>query len=426
MARGVYKMLEIKGKYATAKVFADLVNSKALNQVREICNIPFMEGCKVRMMPDIHPGEGCVIGTTFEINNEKVIPGMVGYDIGCGMLLIKLGKTAIDLDKIELVIKSKVPSGAAIRETEHKLMKNIDLRGLKCRSGIHMSKAFLSLGTLGGGNHFIELNRDSNENVYLVVHSGSRHLGAQVAAYYQREANASIRNREYNAEVAIIVKKYKALGNEKELQRVIKEFQKNNTKDRIDTGLAYCEGRLFWEYIHDMQIAQQYASLNRKAIADEIVSGMGWRVVYEIETVHNYIEVPKYKEGRLILRKGAVSAKANEPLIIPINMEDGSLMCMGKGNADWNYSAPHGAGRILSRSEVKERYTTEEYEEVMRRSGVYTKSVNKSTLSECPMAYKPMESIVDNISDTVDIIDILTPLYNFKASSEETDETTEG
>jgi len=364
-------MLEFRGKYNTAKVFADEVDETSASQIIELCNQEFTKGSRIRMMPDVHAGMGCTIGTTMTIK-DKVVPNLVGVDIGCGMETIMIRETHVDLPKLDKLIYNKIPSGFSIREKPHRYMEEIDLTRLFCYKNIKARRAELSLGTLGGGNHFIEINKDDDGRLYIVVHSGSRHLGFEVARYYQEEG----------------YKLCKHTG--------------------IPKTLCYVSGRLFDEYIHDMRIIQRYAVLNRKAIVDEILNGMKLHAEDSFITIHNYIDT-----DAMILRKGAVSARAGERLLIPINMRDGSLICVGKGNEDWNFSAPHGAGRLMSRTQAKQSFTLTDFKKQME--GIYTTSVSKKTLDECPMAYKPMEDIIKNIGDTVTIEKIIRPIYNFKA-----------
>lgn len=367
-------MREIKGRYNTAIVYTNNIDPGAVAQIQALCDQEFVQGSKIRIMPDVHSGVGCTIGTTMTIK-DKVVPNLVGVDIGCGMEVVKLANRNLDLQKLDKLIYAKIPSGFSIRDKIHSFSEQIDLSKLKCRKGVDLDRGLRSIGTLGGGNHFIEINRDSEGYLYLVVHSGSRHLGLEVANLYQKEASKSL----------------------------------SKTKPGIPKSLCYLSGALFNDYLHDMKIIQRFADLNRKAIVDEIVKGMNLEILEQFTTIHNYIDLKA-----MILRKGAVSAQKGEKLLIPINMRDGSLICQGKGNPDWNYSAPHGAGRLMSRTEAKNSLTLAQYKETM--AGIYTTSVNKRTLDECPLAYKPLEEIVSNIRDTVDIIEHIKPIYNFKAA----------
>ena len=368
-------MFELKGKYATAKVFTDDVDSESISQVIKFLNQPIAEGQTIRMMPDVHPGEGCTIGTTMTIT-DRVVPNLVGSDIGCGMEVVYLEADEIDFERFDDIVRHKVPHGYDKRTVPHHFMKSFDLTKLRCYFKLEAgSEGNFYLGTLGGGNHFIEVNRTSDDELILVVHSGSRRIGADVCEYYQNQA--------------------------------LKEFKRfhNMASNR---NLIYCEGKLFEDYLHDMQIMQDFAALNRKAIVETILSSYGMEYTKSFTTIHNYIDLDK-----MILRKGAVSADKNEILIIPINMSVGSLICKGKGNSDWNYSAPHGAGRLYKRSVAKNILSLEDYEKSME--GIYTTSISKGTLDESPMAYKPAEAILSNIGDTVDVLDIAKPIYNFKA-----------
>lgn len=401
-------MLEIRGEYNTAKVFTDVVDEASIAQVIQLCNQAFTQGSRIRLMPDIHAGAGCTVGTTMTIT-DKVVPNLVGVDIGCGMETIRLRETHIELQKLDKLIRARIPSGFAIRERVHHYQEQIDLRELACYAHINAPRAEKSLGTLGGGNHFIELDRDDDGRYYLVIHSGSRHLGLEVAEYYQGEGYKQLNGCSAADERALIAS-LKAQGRDREIQKALKAL-KGTKRTSIPKPLAYVSGELFDQYIHDMRIVQTFARLNRQAMADEIVKGMGLHAEDSFTTIHNYIDT-----DAMILRKGAVSAKAGERLLIPINMRDGSLLCVGKGNADWNMSAPHGAGRLMSRAQAKQSFTVSEYKRQME--GIYTTSVNKATLDECPMAYKRMEDILDNIGETVTVEQVIRPVYSFKAGEE--------
>lgn len=397
-------MKEITGKYATAKIFTDLVDEKSIEQVKTLLDQEFVSGSKIRMMPDIHAGAGCTIGTTMTVGG-KICPNLVGVDIGCGMLTVKLSKLCkMDLEKLDRVIRKYIPSGFNIRDREHDFIKRTRLGELDCYNVVDIDRAKLSLGTLGGGNHFIELGRDDEGYLYLVVHTGSRHLGVEVAEYYQNWGYETMK-QDYKNRREYLIDQLKTEGREKDISKELAGLRFDIPKD-----LCPISGKLFISYINDMQIVQEYAKWNRIAIATEIIEHMGWKTIDDFETVHNYIDTDD-----MILRKGAVSAEKGELLLIPINMRDGSLICRGKGNPDWNYSAPHGAGRLYGRMEAKRIFSVEEYRESM--NGIFTTSVGDDTLDECPMAYKPMEAIVDNIGDTVDILKVIKPVYNFKAGS---------
>ena len=401
-------MIELQGKYAIAKVFTDVIDNESISQVINLLNQPYIEGSKVRMMPDIHAGAGCTIGTTMTIK-DKICPNLVGVDIGCGMETIRIKERFIEPQKLDKVIRMGIPSGFEIRKNLHRYSKNIDLNELYCAKSINLDRAYSSIGTLGGGNHFIEANKDENGKIYIVVHSGSRHLGLEIANWYQEAAYKELTTYK-KSEIDQLIDEMKAAGKQSEIQSVLK-----NTKPKyspIPKPLAYVEGELFDRYLHDMHIAQQFANLNRKAMMDTIVKEMSLHVEEQFTTIHNYIDV-----DNMILRKGAVSSQDGERLLIPINMRDGSLVCTGKGNEDWNFSAPHGAGRLMSRSEAKQTFTVSEFKKQM--DGIFTTSVSRSTLDECPMAYKSIDDIVNNIEPTVTIDSIIKPIYNFKAGDEE-------
>lgn len=400
-------MKKVLGQFNEALVFTDVVEEKAFEQIKTLCDQQFTEGSKIRIMPDCHAGAGCTIGTTMTIT-DKVVPNLVGVDIGCGMEVVQISQKHIELQKLDKLIYDKIPSGFNIRETAHKFNDDIDLSELRCLAdaNLNLVRAEWSLGTLGGGNHFIEADKDDDGNIYIVVHSGSRHLGLEVANYYQEQGWKAL-NGSAKADIERLIADYKAQGREQEIQKAIKAL-KSQIKTNIPRQLAYVSGQDFEDYIHDMKIVQHFAVLNRKAMMDVIVKGMKLNVVEQFTTIHNYIDT-----DNMILRKGAVSAKQGENLIIPINMRDGSLLCIGKGNDDWNQSAPHGAGRLMSRTEAKNSFTVSEFKKQMQ--GVYTTSVRTDTLDECPMAYKNMDDIVNNIDDTAVISKIIKPIYSFKA-----------
>ena len=401
-------MIELRGKYNEAKIFTDVVDEASISQVLLLLNQEFVSGSKIRLMPDIHAGAGCTVGTTMTIA-DKIVPNLVGVDIGCGMETVKIRESNIELQKLDKLIYEKIPSGFRVREKTHRYFDEINLEDLFCYKYIDPRRAEKSMGTLGGGNHFIEANKDTEGNIYIVIHSGSRHLGLEVANYYQEEGYSSL-NGSAKKDIENLIADLREQGREREIQKSIAEL-KNTKRTSIPRQLAYVSGELFAEYIHDMKIVQRYAELNRQAMVDEIIKGMKIHVTEQFTTVHNYIDTKA-----MILRKGAVSAQEGEKLLIPISMRDGSLICMGKGNDEWNRSAPHGAGRLMSRSAAKESFTVSEFKRQM--AGVYTTSVNKDTLDECPMAYKGMEDIVNNIGDTVDVMQVIKPIYNFKAGGD--------
>ena len=400
---------EVTGKFNTAKVFTDVVEQSAVDQIQLLCDQPFTRGSCIRIMPDVHAGAGCTIGTTMTIS-DTVVPNLVGVDIGCGMEVVKLKNKFIEVQKFDKAVHSLIPAGFSVRSQPHGFSEEIDLGELYCADRVDIGKAYRSLGTLGGGNHFIEADRDGSGGIYLILHSGSRHLGLEVAFYYQEQAWKAL-NAVPREDVNRLIEQYKSEGRTSEIQSALKTLT-----DGIDCGvprqLAYVSGRLFDMYIHDMRIVQRFAMLNRKAMAHELIRAMKFKVEGEFTTIHNYIDLDS-----MILRKGAVSAQAGEKLIIPINMRDGCLLCTGKGNPDWNYSAPHGAGRLMSRKEARESFTVSSFRKEMQ--GIYSTSVSSETLDECPMAYKRMEDIVDNIQPTVRIDEVIKPIYSFKAGEEE-------
>lgn len=401
-------MIILNGKYNSAKVFTEVIDQSSIAQVIELCNQPVSAGSQIRIMPDVHAGAGCTIGTTMTIT-DKAIPNLVGVDIGCGMETVRIKEKHIELQQLDKLIYRTIPSGFSIRKKTHRYINGINLAELYCAEYVNLDRAELSMGTLGGGNHFIEADKGNDGSIYIVIHSGSRHLGVETAKYYQEQAYRNL-NRSSQADVDELVARLKAEGKAKQIESEIKKLKNTKTTD-IPKHLAYTEGLLFEQYIHDMKIVQEFARLNRLAMMDEIIKGMGLHVVEQFTTIHNYIDTES-----MILRKGAISAKDGEKMLIPINMRDGSLICTGKGNSDWNYSAPHGAGRLMSRSQAKQSFTVSEYKKQMK--GIYTTSVNSGTLDECPMVYKNMNDIIDNIGDTAEVNEIIKPIYNFKAGEE--------
>ncbi|MDR0966128.1 MAG: RtcB family protein [Myxococcales bacterium] len=411
-------MLEITGKHNIAKVFTDSLEELSKRQIETLCNQSFVAGSTIRLMPDVHAGAGCTIGTTMTIR-DKIVPNLVGVDIGCGMETTVLGADTrasrkFDPARLDEIIHAQIPSGMEVRDTAHEFIDQTALDRIRCPA-IHLARARLSIGTLGGGNHFIEANRDDEGNLYIVIHSGSRHLGVEIAEYYQEQAWRQL-NGSRKPDIEKQIKRLKSEGREKEIERVIQEMKSQTITD-VPRELAYVSGELFDDYIHDMKITQHFASMNRKAMMSVILEGLKIHeddIGDRFSTIHNYIDTES-----MILRKGAVSARAGEKLLIPINMRDGSLVCEGLGNPDWNHSAPHGAGRIMSRSRAFSILRMEEYEKSMK--GIYSTSVNKGTLDESPMAYKSMDDIVRNIGPTAKILRIIKPIYNYKASEEKKD-----
>lgn len=420
-------MFELEGKYNKCKVFTDNADEACVRQLINLLNQKSLKGSKIRIMPDTHAGAGSVIGTTITIH-DKVIPNLVGVDIGCGIYTAQLKEKRIDLPKLDIVIKKNIPSGGNIRKENGKYAMMVDVEHLRClgKSGCHVSEviSYYSIGTLGGGNHFIEVDKDDNGNLYLVIHTGSRRLGKDVAEYYQKKAYEKLsctgvyyKELEQKARNEFI-ETMKKEGKQKELSKLLAEWKYEDIDfihlKCVPYELAYCEDSLFDDYIHDMKIVQEYAYWNRQSIVDTILKEMHLHAVDEFETIHNYIDT-----DQMILRKGAVSAMKYERILIPMNMRDGSLICIGKGNEDWNCSAPHGAGRLMSRSKAKENVSFSEFKKTMKEAGIYSSSVTKETIDESPFVYKPMDEIIENIKDTADIISILKPIYNFKASSQE-------
>lgn len=402
------------------KIFTNNIEDEAVKQIDELLEQEPFKDCKVRIMPDVHAGKGCVIGFTADLGN-KVIPNIVGVDIGCGMLCVELGNMALDFKKLDKIIIENIPSGRNIRE--QKLIDFEKINELYCLRELKESNKFnKAIGTLGSGNHFVEIDVDDENNKYLVIHTGSRNLGKQVADYYQNLAVELCSGKEemYKKKEKII-KTYKEQGKKSEIQEALKELEKEykNNKPNLPKDLCYLENRYRDMYLHDMKICQEYASLNRLHIAKEILMNY-FQLTYvpeidyppimnnRFETIHNYIS---FEDN--IVRKGAISAKKGEKVLIPINMRDGSIIAVGKGNKDWNQSAPHGAGRIMSRIKAKETFTLDEFEKSMK--GIYTTSVSVETIDEAPFVYKPMQEIIDNIQDTVEIKKIIKPIYNFKA-----------
>jgi len=404
-------MIELKGTYNTAKVFTNNVEETAQSQIIELCNQDFVKDGKIRIMPDTHAGSGCVIGFTADLG-DKVIPNIVGVDIGCGMLTVELGKASVDLQQLDEIIHDYVPSGK--RTHEGRIIKFDKLQELHCYRSLKDTKRMeRSIGTLGGGNHFIEVNKDSNGNLYLVIHSGSRNLGKQVADHYQGLAIEMCSGKaDFFLEQDKLIVDYKRQGRKGEIQKAIKELAKKykDINPSYPKDLCFLTGASRDMYLHDMVICQEYANLNRNTMASIILDKLGFDFHHfeSFQTIHNYIN---FKDN--IIRKGAISAYKDEKVLIPINMRDGSILAVGKGNPDWNYSAPHGAGRLMSRTKARGMVKLDEFEKSM--DGIYTTSVGINTLDEAPIAYKPMQEIIDNIGDTVEVVDIIKPIYNFKA-----------
>ena len=368
-------MIEINGQYNNAKVFTDNLDASAESAIKAFCNQPHSKESRIRIMPDVHAGKGCTIGTTMTVI-DKIVPNIVGVDIGCGMLTVILKEKRINLPELDSFIRKNIPYGREVRERSHRSHGRLDVYDLRCVKKIDIRRAKESIGTLGGGNHFIEVDKDENGTLYLVIHTGSRNLGLRVAEYYQKKA-------------------YSACG--------------GRAQSEIPYELAYLSGDEMQDYLHDMEFMQRFADLNRTVIKEVILDGMKLTEEDSFTTVHNYVDIES-----MILRKGAVSAKAGERLLIPINMRDGSLICTGLGNEEWNFSAPHGAGRLMSRKDAFNTFTLSSFEDSM--NGIYTTSVTRDTIDECPMVYKPMEEIIRNTRETVTVDKVIKPIYNFKAS----------
>ena len=401
--------IEIKGKVNTAICYARVVEDEAIEQIRRMCNYIITEGSRIRIMPDVHAGKGCTIGTTMTIN-DKAVPNIVGVAIGCGMYTVKLGNIDIDFEKVDEAAHY-IPSGMDVWDGRQ---ERFDLTKLKCYRYLRDSRRLeRSLGTLGGGNHFIEIDETSDGCKYLIVHSGSRNLGKQVAQYYQRLATNLDRGYDtYLEKRDEIIRTYKEQGRKSEIQTALKElhWQVYESETSMPDDLCYVSGKYLEEYLYDVEICQNFAKRNRELMAEIILERTGMTSLEAFHTIHNYIDVDE-----MILRKGAIAAHSSEKVLIPINMRDGSVLAVGKGNPEWNYSAPHGAGRLMSRTAAKNNLSLDEYKEMMR--GVYSTSINESTLDEAPMAYKRLEDIIDVIKESVDIIEVMKPIYNFKASN---------
>ena len=399
-------MLEIKGKVNTAICYASVIEEEAIEQIRRMCDYEFTAGSRIRIMPDVHAGKGCTIGTTMTIT-DKAVPNIVGVDIGCGMYTVKLGKTDIDFAKFDEAAHF-IPSGMNVWEGRQ---EHFDLEQLRCYRDLKDAKRLeRSLGTLGGGNHFIEIDESADGVKYLVIHSGSRNLGKQVAELYQKLAvELSKGKEEYFKKRDEIIRALKEQGRKKEIQAALKQIKWERKESMIPEDLCFLYGPYLEDYLHDVEVCQRFARRNREKMAEILLERTGIAAGEAFHTIHNYIDTEE-----MILRKGAIAAHAGEKVLIPINMRDGSVLAVGKGNAEWNYSAPHGAGRIMSRKAAKDKLSLEEYRETMK--GIYTTSVNEATLDEAPMAYKSLDDIIDVIRDSVDIIDVMKPVYNFKAS----------
>ena len=371
--KGKVIMRILEGAYTEALIFTDNIEEYALAQIQQLCDYDVFQNCKIRVMPDVHPGKVGPIGFTSTIG-DKILPNIVGIDIGCGITMARLKQSKVEFQKLDRVIRENIPAGSRIRKNPHRFAEQLKLEELKCFRSIQMERVKAGLGTLGSGNHFIELDKDENGNLYVVIHTGSRHLGKEVTDFYLSQGQAYLMEKKFH----------------------------------IPYELTYLEGNLMEDYLHDMQIVQEYAACNRQAILDELVKGMKWKIIEECSSVHNYVD----KKDR-ILRKGAVSAHKGETVLIPINMRDGLLIGKGIGNREWNYSAPHGSGRILRRDQVKEHYTVSAYKKEMK--GIYSSCISKETLEEGPFAYRGIQEILEAVTDTVAVQQILKPIYNYKS-----------
>ena len=401
-------MFTITGKRNTAVCYAKLIEDEAKEQIRTMCDYPLTDGSRIRIMPDVHAGKGCTIGTTMTVT-DKVCPNIVGVDIGCGMFTVKLGETDIDLAKVDEAAHY-IPSGMNVWDGRQ---ERFDLTQLRCFRSLKDSKRIeRSIGTLGGGNHFIEIDKSEDGAYYLIIHTGSRNLGKQVAEIYQQLAIDLHKGKEdYFRQRDEIITMFKAQGRRKEIEMALKALEKSYRTKELDApeDLCWLYGSFMDDYLHDVDICQHFALRNREKIAEILMQRAELTGVDSFHTIHNYINVDE-----MILRKGAIAAHEGERVLIPINMRDGSVLAVGKGNPEWNYSAPHGAGRIMSRGKAREVLSVDEFREQM--SGVYTTTVSEETIDEAPMAYKSLSDIIDVIGETVDIIEVMKPVYNFKAA----------
>lgn len=403
-------MLEIKGKVNTAVCYAKVIDDGAVEQIRRMCDYELTEGSKIRIMPDVHAGKGCTIGTTMTVS-DKACPNIVGVDIGCGMYTVKLNNETLDFERIDDACHY-IPSGMNVWDGRK---EHFDLTELRCFRSLKDSKRLeRSLGTLGGGNHFVEIDKATDGTFYLVIHSGSRNLGKQVAEIYQQLAvDLHMGKENYFIQRDEIIRSYKEQGRRGEIQSALKALKNSYEIQELSVpeDICWLYGSFLEDYLHDVEICQRFARRNRELMAEVILGRTGMTSSDSFHTIHNYIDTDE-----MILRKGAIAAHKGEKILIPINMRDGVVLATGKGNPEWNYSAPHGAGRLMSRSKAKENLDMAAYVEAMK--GIYTTSVNEQTIDEAPMAYKSLEDIIDVIKESVDVIDIMKPVYNFKASDD--------
>lgn len=398
--------MEIKGNFAAAFCYAKVIEDEAVQQIRRMCDYDFTKDSRIRIMPDVHAGKGCTIGTTMTVT-DKVVPNIVGVDIGCGMYTVRLDDRDIDFEKLDAACHY-VPSGKNVWEGRQAAF---DLEALRCYRELRDTKRLQrSLGTLGGGNHFIEVDRASDGTLYLVIHTGSRNLGKQVAEHYQRLAVELHQGKEdYFRQRDALIAEYKAAGRRSEIQKALKALKWQSAPLDVPEDLCWLHGSYLGDYLADVVICQKFALENREMIAKILLEKAGLKAADAFHTIHNYIDTDE-----MILRKGAIAAHAGERMLIPVNMRDGSILAVGKGNPDWNYSAPHGAGRLMSRTAARSALSMEDYKRSM--AGIYTTSISADTLDEAPMAYKSLDDIIGVIGDTAEIIDVMKPVYNFKAS----------
>jgi len=400
-------MMEIIGKINTAICYANIVDDKAVEQIRRMCDYEFTADSKIRIMPDVHAGKGCTIGTTMTVK-DKAVPNIVGVDIGCGMYTTNLGKIDVDFERIDETAHY-IKSGMNVWDFE---MESYDLTELRCYESLkNITWLKNSLGTLGGGNHFIEIDASSDGTKYLIIHSGSRNLGKQVAEIYQNIAIEQHKGTDnYKNDRIEIISSLKELGEFDKIQPALDALRKkrNQAKPDMPDDLCFLSGQPFDDYLHDVEVCQRFAKRNRELMTEIILERTGLSSGEAFHTIHNYIDTKE-----MILRKGAIAAHEGEKVLIPINMRDGSILAVGKGNPEWNYSAPHGAGRVMSRMQAVKNLSMIEYKKSME--GIFTTSVNESTLDEAPMAYKSLKDIIDVVTDSVDVIEVLKPIYNFKA-----------
>lgn len=407
-------MITIFGKYTNALVYTTdneqyAIDDYARKQLQMICDHPSAAGSRIRVMPDVHPGKVGTIGLTMTVG-ESLMPNLVGVDIGCGMTIARIRTKGMECQKLDTVIRDNVPVGGAVRKTNHRLCDKAVLRRLHCYKAVDEAKAERSIGTLGGGNHFIEVDMAQDGTKYLVIHSGSRNLGKQVADIYQHLAvELHSGKEEYFKQREALITAYKEAGRRNEIQAALKDLKWERRDCLIPEDLCYLYGTYLEDYLHDVEICQQFARRNREKMAEVILERTGMTGSDAFHTIHNYIDTEE-----MILRKGAIAAHEGEKVLIPINMRDGSVLAVGRGNPEWNYSAPHGAGRLMSRTRAKENLSLDDYRKTME--GIYTTCVNAATLDEAPMAYKSLADIIDVIRESVDVIDIMKPIYNFKAS----------